>query len=261
MTIFVFLFLACSSMHDVGKLLEYDSVRERTQNVQRLNSIAKHESLMDNSSARIMAIKNIGILQPTDQNTLSTLQYLSTHSHPEIRRMSIWSLGEVGRVLEWDEETQNIMVTLQKELLSAPSIKDAQYILESMIKIYCRHVHTVQEDVALVKLLQEYQTKTTNPPDVLYFFEQEIQSLPVLLQILSEKVNDSAQEIYTANMEIFRYLQKNSTTLNHPQYKELVNQTLRAELEQLNSNEIPIQMLGLWILGSTAVALWTPFQQ
>ena len=242
----------CSSTHNVGRLIEYDSAKERSQNVQRLQTVAAQESLFDTSSTRVLAIKNIGLLQPTDTDTINTLLNLSGHAHPDIRRMSIWSLGEIGRVLDWDDESQKIASTLQNKLLKAPSNVDAQYILESMIKLYCQHAHTLNEDVALVKLLQQYHSKSSTPPNILYFFEQEIQSLPVLLQILSEKVDGSAEETYTANMEVFRYLQKNTSILSRPQYKSLVIETLNAEISQLSSNEIVLQMLALWILGSSA---------
>ena len=252
MTLWGLLFIGCMGTHRVGMMMDYNSASEKERNVGRLLNIAERESLSDNIHNRTLALQQIGYLQSTHPDHVYALQNLVNHSHSEIRRNSIWALGEVGRVLDWDDTSQHSMSVLSNALLNSRTTLDAHFVLEAMIKTYTPHVHDLKEDIELVRVLQQYHANTPTPPEVFFLLTKSVQSLPVLLQLLSETQERDSNEVYTINLDILRYLESNKKTLSQPQYRDLVQQTLQQELRTAQQSSQAVQLLSLWILTSAA---------
>lgn len=246
------LLIGCMGTHRVGSMMDYHSAAEKERNVTRLLNIANREALADNIHNRTLALQQIGYLQSTHPDHVYALQELVDHPHPEIRRNSTWALGEVGRVLDWDEQAQRSMTILSKALLNSRTTLDAHLVLEAMIKTYTPHVHELEEDIGLVRTLQQYHALTPTPPEIFFLLTKSVQSLPVLLQLLSDAQALDANEVYTINLDILRYLESNKKTLSQPQYRNLIQQTLQQELHTLQKSSQTVQLLSLWILTTAA---------
>jgi hypothetical protein len=154
--------------------------------------------------------------------------------------------------LAWNTQSQSVLHTLTNGLLSARSNLDAQYVLDAIIKLYTPHVHSTSEDLSLLRILQQYHAKTETPPTNFYLLEREIQSLPVLLELLGEHLTDSLDTLYTSNLALIRYLERNRSVLSTPQYREQIQMVLRKELELMTIKERSIQLLSLWTLATAA---------
>lgn len=252
MTLWGLLLIGCMGTHRVGTMMDYRSAAEKERNVTRLLNVATRETLGDNIHNRTLALQQIGYLQSSHPDHVYELQELIDHPHAEIRRNSTWALGEIGRVLDWDEMSQRSMNALSKALLNSRTTLDAHFVLEAMVKTYTPHVHELKEDIELVRILQQYHANTPTPPDIFFLLTKSVQSLPVLLQLLSETQGRNSNEVYTINLDILRYLESNKKTLSQPQYRSLVQQTLQQELDTLKQSNQTIQLLSLWILTSAA---------
>ena len=249
------LFLACTSIHHVGTLLEYSSIEERDRNAHRAITIALNDTWSDSTTARALAIQNLGLLRNDSDEVITGLRQLAKHPHPDLRRQALWALGEIGRELKWDDSTKPIVTTLTESLLTARSNTDAHYALDALLKVYCRHVHTMDEDLALLRSLQQYLSQTAEPPSSFYVLEREIQSLPVLMALIRERLHASSIDVdalYTGNLALIRYLNRNRGALSDPQYRSLIKETLTQELEMVSVDIHSLQLLSLWSLATSA---------
>ena len=249
------LFLSCASIHNVGTLLDYNSIEERERNAQRAIGIALHETWSDSTSARTLAIQNLGLLRDDSEEVITGLLQLTEHPRPDLRRQALWALGEIGRELEWEDSAKDIVTTLRESLLTARSNIDAHYALDALLKVYCRHVHSIEEDLVLLRSLQQYLSQIEEPPSSFYILEREIQSLPVLMALIRERLHSSSIDVdalYTSNLALIRYLNRNRGALSDPQYRSLIKEVLTQELEMVSLDVQSLQLLSLWSLATSA---------
>ena len=251
-TMITWLFIGCMSVHKIGTLSDYDSSSAEIRNANRLINVAVNDTWADTATARTLALQNIGLMRTPTPEVLSGLSQLTRHPHPEIRRQAIWALGEVSRDITWDETAQTTLSTLTKSLLRARTQLDAEYILDAIIKLYTPHVHTIEEDLTLLRDLQTYHAQVSEAPSNFYLLEREIQSIPVLLQLMGEHLTGSIDELYTSDLALIRYIERNKGALSAPQYRKQIQEVLEKEFELLSIEHQSIQMLSLWMLASSA---------
>ncbi len=247
----------CVSIHQVGSLADYDSESERRRKARRAIEIALHEGWMDDTSHRALAIQNLGLMRESSPEVIAGLKELSFHPNPTLRRQAIWALGEIGRELPWDDEAKSLVRNLTKALLQSPSKLDAEYSIDALLKLYIAHVHSIDEDLALLRQLQDYLSGTTDPPANFYVLEQEIQSLPVLLTLMGEHLAGqntqyTPSDLYTSCLALHRYIEQNRGALNEAQYRSVIQDTLQKELDILSVDVKSIQLLTLWSLAQSA---------
>ena len=246
------LFIGCMSVHKVGTLADYDSSASQTRNADRLISVAVNDTLADTATARTLALQNIGLMRTSTPDVLTGLSQLVRHAHPEIRRQAIWALGEVSRDLPWDNDAQTTLSTLTNALLRSRTQLDAEYIIDALIKLYSPHVHSIEEDLSLLRDLQTYHAQVSEAPSNFYLLEREIQSIPVLLQLMGEHLTGSIDELYTSDLALIRYIERNRGALSAPQYRKQIQEVLAKEFELLSVEHQSIQMLSLWMLANSA---------
>ena len=259
LTWLLFGFWGCVSIHQVGALTDYDSESERLRKAHRAIEIALHDGYgwTDNTPHRALAIQNLGLMRESSPEVVEGLKTLSFHSNATVRRQAIWALGEIGRELSWNDEAKSLVKSLTKALQKAPSTLDAEYSIDALLKVYISHVHTIEEDLDLLRQLQDYLANTTDPPPNFYVLEQEIQSLPVLLALMGEHLAHqdtqySPSDLYTSCLALHRYFEQNRSALNDAQYRNVIQETLQKELDILSVNVRSIQLLTLWSLAQSA---------
>lgn len=249
------LIFACAGIHQVGTLLDYSSIEERERNAHRAITIALNETWGDSTTARTLAIQNLGLLRDDSDEVIEGLIQLAEHPRPDLRRQALWALGEIGRELEWEDSAKAIVTTLTESLLTARSSTDAHYALDALLKVYCRHVHSIEEDLVLLRSLQQYLSQTEEPPSSFYILEREIQSLPVLMALIRERLHTSSIDVdalYTGNLALIRYINRNRGALGDPQYRSLIKEALIQELEMVSVDVQSLQLLSLWSLATSA---------
>ena len=251
-TMIVWMFIGCMSVHKVGTLTDYGNSDTQSRNAATLIDIAVKESWTDTITARTLALQNIGLLRVHSPEVLSGLMQLIRHSHPEIRRQASWALGEVSRDMEWNEGAQTILSALTKALLRSRTQIDAEYTIDAIIKLYSPHVHSIEEDLSLLRDLQTYHAQSSEVPSNFYLLEREIQSIPVLLELMREHLTGSVDQLYTSDLALIRYVERNRGALSAPQYRQQIQEVLLKEFELLTIEHQSIQMLSLWMLANSA---------
>ena len=245
-------FVACMSIHKVGTLANYTSTAEQTRNANTLINVALNETWADTTAERTLALQNIGLMRSNSPEVLDGLMRLTQYHNPDIRRQATWALGEVSRGLEWNEATQECLNALTSALLRSKSQVDAEYTIDAIIKLYTPHVHSIEEDLALLRSLQAYHAQTSDAPSNFYLLEREIQSIPVLLQLMGEHLGGSIDKLYTSDLALIRYLERNRGALSASQYRKQIQDVLKKEMELLSVDNQSIQMLSLWMLANSA---------
>ena len=245
-------FVACMSIHKVGTLANYTSTAEQTRNANTLINVALNETWADTTAERTLALQNIGLMRSNSPEVLDGLMRLTQYHNPDIRRQATWALGEVSRGLEWKEATQECLNALTSALLRSKSQVDAEYTIDAIIKLYTPHVHSIEEDLALLRSLQAYHAQTSDAPSNFYLLEREIQSIPVLLQLMGEHLGGSIDKLYTSDLALIRYLERNRGALSASQYRKQIQDVLKKEMELLSVDNQSIQMLSLWMLANSA---------
>ena len=248
----IWFFVACMSVHKIGTLADFSSTAEQTRNANTLIDVALRETWSDSTTARTLALQNIGLMRSQSPEVIDGLMSLIQYHNPDIRRQATWALGEVSRDLEWNDATQGCLNALTAALLRSKSQMDAEYTLDAIIKLYTPHVHSVEEDLALLRKLQSYHAQTSEAPVNFYLLEREIQSIPVLLQLMGEQLNGSVDQLYTSDLALIRYLERNRGALSAPQYRRQIQEVLTKEFELLSVENQSIQMLSLWMLANSA---------
>ena len=246
------LFIGCMSVHKVGTLAEYESTADLTRNADRLISVAVNDTWADTATARSLALQNLGLMRVSTPDVLAGLDRLVSHPHPEIRRQAIWALGEISRDMTWNDKSQATLSTLTDALQRSRTQLDAEYILDAIIKLYSPHVHSIEEDLSLLRDLQTYHAQISKAPSNFYLLEREIQSIPVLLQLMGENLTGSIDELYTSDLALIRYIERNRGALSTPQYRKQIQEVLAKEFELLSIEHQSIQMLSLWMLANSA---------
>ncbi len=248
----VWMFIGCMSVHKVGTLTDYGSSSAQSRNAATLIDVAGKESWTDTITARTLALQNIGLLRVNSPEVLSGLMQLIHHSHPEIRRQALWALGEVSREMEWNDGTKSALSALTESLLRSRTQLDAEYALDAIIKLYSPHVHSIEEDLSLLRDLQTYHAQSSEVPSNFYLLEREIQSIPVLLELMREHLTGSIDQLYTSDLALIRYIERNRGALSAPQYRNQIQEVLNKEFELLTIEHQSIQMLSLWMLANSA---------
>lgn len=248
----VWLLIGCMSVHKVGTLSESASSGIQARNADTLMDIAMKESWTDTAAARSFALQNIGLLRVHSPEILEGLTQLTRHHHPEIRRQAIWALGEVSREMEWDSASQTTLSSLKEALLRSRIQIDAEYIIDAMLKLYTPHVHSIKEDLSLLRDLQTYHAQSSEVPSNFYLLEREIQSIPVLLELMGEHLTGSIDQLYTSDLALIRYIERNRGALSAPQYRAQIQEVLNKEFELISVEHQSIQMLSLWMLANSA---------
>lgn len=246
------LFLGCMSVHKVGALSDYSSSAAQVRNANTAIEVAMKESWTDTTSARVLALQNIGLLKVSSTEIVNGLMQLIRHQHPEIRRQAIWALGEVSREMDWGEQAQTVLSALTDALLRSRTLLDAEYTLDAILKLYSPHVHSIKEDLSVLRSLQTYHAQSSEVPSNFYLLEREIQSIPVLLELMGEHLTGSIDELYTSDLALIRYVERNRGALSSPQYRNQIQEVLNKEFELLTVEHQSIQMLSLWMLANSA---------
>lgn len=248
----VWVFIGCMSVHKVGKLTDYSTSAAQIRNASISIDVAVKESWTDTTSTRVLALQNIGLLKVSSPEVVDGLMQLIRHQHPEIRRQAIWALGEVSREMEWNERAQTVLSALTDALLRSRTQLDAEYMIDAILKLYSPHVHTIEEDLSLLRDLQTYHAQSNDVPSNFYLLEREIQSIPVLLELMGEHLSGSIDQLYTSDLALIRYIERNRGALSAPQYRNQVQEVLNKEFELLTVEHQSIQMLSLWMLANSA---------
>ena len=201
-----------------------------------LISVAVNDTWADTATARSLALQNLGLMRVSTPDVLAGLEHLVRHPHPEIRRQAIWALGEVSRDMIWDKDAQTILSTLTGALQRSRTQLDAEYIIDAIIKLYSPHVHNVEEDLSLLRKCKRTTHRSVKRLQF-YLLEREIQSIPVLLRVMGEHLTGSIDELYTSDLALIRYIERNRGALSaSPQYRKQIQEVLTKDLNSLVSN-------------------------
>lgn len=247
--------VSCVSIHRVGKWSDYNSAQERIDHAHS-SVTAVEKNWIYNDTAKVMAMRNVGILQVVDQTTIDgTIQIL--HNTPEgnaLYSQTIWSLGEMGRYADW-ENGKKIHEALLTELARQSYTQSAQYTLEAMGKTYCQHPHTVQENMEIVEALHQYLARSATPADMVFVLLAKVQTLDVLVELIHQESTQnpvSTSEIYIQTLELTRYYLHNRQALQHPSNKVDLSTILQTSMEIVHTDIKSAQLLALWCLAEIA---------
>ena len=246
--------LGCVSFHDIGRLKDFSSQKERVAHAQQAAKLSSRPYHFRESQKQAFAIQVVGQLRVTEPDIISALLDRTNSSSSAVRKQTYWSLGELGRELDWNEDSQAIHAILLQKLFQNPSDIESQLIIEAIIKNYVQHSHTTDEDVHTLKEIHSFLAKTPNPPSPIFVLKQQLQTLPVLVAVLKEQVNDHNElDIYTSSLELMRFLYTNQTQIYnaHNKYKNSLSEAFSLTTKILEEPS-PSQSMILWFLSVVA---------
>ena len=147
--------LACISSHHILSLADGSSAEQKNKNAQELvqiieNTEATRHYYFVAETAGKLKVPNVEL-----EKTLSEM-LLSRKSRPEVRAKAAWALGEIGRTE--GRVYKDLLTSLSSE--NNPMV--LQSILEATAKVYLSRSHTTQEDLTLVRRLDELHARTSN---------------------------------------------------------------------------------------------------
>ena len=253
----IWMFFGCLSIHHIGQLVDYNSAEEKIANAHKAVSLAGKQSGKKQSAAQALAMQTVGRLRIADDITIDgTLQILDqTSDHSVLHKQAIWSLGELGRGLPWNEQSQRIHNALLEHLERSSSTTQAHYLLEAIGKVYCQHTHTIAEDITTAKALNAYEAKHNDVPSLLYIVLDRITSLPVLIALLKEahEEDNTVPELYSSILEAIRFIQNNRAQLiNTPEYQKSLAELFSSTMALLDTESQALYLMTIWMLSEVA---------
>ena len=69
---------------------------------------------------------------------------------------------------------------------------------------------------------------------------------------MGEHLTGSIDELYTSDLALIRYVERNRGALSAPQYRSQIQEVLNKEFELLTVEHQSVQMLSLWMLANSA---------
>lgn len=247
--------VSCVSIHRVGTWSDYNTAQERTNHAYASIHAVENNRIY-NDTAKVMAMRNVGILQVVDDTTMNGMIQI-LHNTPEgsaLYNQTIWSLGEMGRYATWDDG-QKIHHTLLKELHKQSSAQSSLYTLEAVIKTYCQHTHSLQENIEVVEAIHQYLAHTATPSNMAFVILAKVQTIDVLVELIhqeSRKTTTNTSELYIETLELTRYYLTNRQILQHPSHKVDISSILQTSIEIVNTDIKSAQLLALWCIAAVA---------
>jgi hypothetical protein len=253
----ILILFGCLSMHKISTLTDYSTQKEREKNAHRAIKIVRAEAVR-NDTKKVVAMQVVGRLQVASPSIIDETLYTLNHTSKTspLHYQAIWTLGELGRQLPWNEDSQKIHQQLLQQLTRSKSTTEAQYLLEAIAKVYCQHSHTIEEDVQTTKRLNTYESNTEKVPDILFVLLEKIHSLPVLIALLQEQINSnsSVEESYVAVLELMTFIHENKSQLihNHSFYQAEIKEAFDTATQMLDHNNEALTLMTVWMFGEVA---------
>ena len=166
----MFLFLlGCVNFHDIGKLKDFSSQNERVNHAHQAAKWSSKSFGIQEAQKQIISVQVVGQLRVAEPEIISQMLDTARYSSfTSVRKQTYWTLGELGKELDWNKDSQAIHALLLQKLLQNPSDIEAQLIIEAMIKNYVEHAHSIEEDVHTLKQIHSFLSQTPNAPTPLF---------------------------------------------------------------------------------------------
>jgi len=254
----IFFLFGCFTLHQVSKLSDYSSDIEMEKNARKAIQLATKETTLNKTAHQAIAMQVVGRLRVANSTTIDgSLAILKkSDKHSALQYQTIWALGELGRELDWNEDSQKIHHQLLIHLKNSKNPTEAHYLLEAIGKIYCHHSHTLAEDIKTTKVLQSYEANNQEVPGVLLILLEKIQSLPVLISLLNEQMESQGTlpETYGAILELMRFIHENQSQLinNHAHYQQQIEDAFSSSTALLSLESKAVTLMIVWMFSEVA---------
>ena len=210
---FLRLFFGCISSHRILTLADAKTVEEQEKNVQELVSIL--ENTKKEHHIFFVAETAGKLKHPNKDLEQSLAKVLLDRSYSvELRAESAWALGEMGR------SSDRVYPFLLESLQTERSQIVIQHVLEAISKVYLRRTHTTEEDLALVRVLDQLKERTKHKSGVFDFIHQRVESFEVLSILLLESIEEekhihSQEEHYRILLNFLWFCSEHPALITH----------------------------------------------
>lgn len=250
----IFLLLGCVHFHSIGKLKDFSSQEERVAHATQAARWSSKSFLINKAQKQAFSAQVVGQLRVASSAIVSQMIETAQSPSSSVRKQAYWTLGELGRELDWNEDSQAIHEFLLQQLRKQASDIESHIIIEAIIKNYVQHSHSIEEDVHTLKQLHSFLSAHPNPPSPIFVLKQQLQTLPVLIEVLREHHQEGHDlEVYTSSLELMRFLYSNQTQLYnaHLQYKQPLSEAFSLTVSILKQPSSSQSMI-LWFLSNVA---------
>lgn len=243
-----FFLMACISSHHILSLADGASAEQKQKHTQELVQILGNT---DVSEHRYFVAETAGKLKmPNKALEEELVLMLNTRSNrPEIRAQAAWALGEIGR------SEFRVYEPLLSSLSSESNAIVIQVVLESIAKVYLSRSHNTEEDLKLVRSLDEMHARTGFQTPFLTYLHRSVESMEVLSILLFEAIEqkkhiEKPDEYYRIVLNFLWFCAEHQAPLMNrfAEHKERFSEVFSQILQDTQEQKPSTIFLSLWFL-------------
>ncbi|MAA79755.1 MAG: hypothetical protein CL916_10890 [Deltaproteobacteria bacterium] len=239
---------SCISSHHILTLADGGSAEQKQKNAQELVQIIENTESVRHyyfvaETAGKLKVPN------TDLEEKLSFMLLSRSNRPEIRAKAAWALGEIGRT------EGRVYKTLLSSLSSESNPMVLQSILEAIAKVYLSRSHNTQEDLTLVRRLDELHSRTGYQSPFFTYLHRSVESMEVLSILLLEAIEqkkhiENPDEYYRIVLNFLWFCTEHQIPLvnRFSENKETLSQVFSKILQDAKKQDPSVIFLSLWFL-------------
>lgn len=240
--------LSCISSHHILSLADGGSGEQKKKNAQELvqiieNTEATHHYYFAAETAGKLRVPNKAL----EEKLISMLK--SPSHRPEVRAKAAWALGEIGRT------EGRVYKSLLDALSSESNPVVLQPILEAIAKVYLSRSHSTEEDLTLVRRLDELHARTGYQSPFFTYLHRSVESMEVLSILLLEAIEqkkhiDKPEEYYRIVLNFLWFCTEHQAPLlnRFSENKETLSTVFSQIFQDAREQDPSVVFLSLWFL-------------
>ena len=243
-----FWFFSCISSHHILTLADGGNGEQKKKNAQELVQIIENT---ESTHHYYFAAETAGKLKVPNIELEEKLVYLLTSrsKRPEVRAKAAWALGEIGRT------EGRVYKALLNSLSSESNPMVLQSILEAIAKVYLSRSHNTEEDLTLVRRLDELHSRTGYQSPFFTYLHRSVESMEVLSILLLEAIEqkkhiEKPDEYYRIVLNFLWFCTEHQVPLinRFSENKETLSKVFSQIFQDVQEQDPSVVFLSLWFL-------------
>lgn len=241
-------FFSCISSHHILTLADGTSAEQQQKNTQELVQILENT---DVPKHLYFVAETAGKLKTPNKELEKHLFEMldSRNNRPVIRAQAAWALGEIGRT------EFRVYQYLLSSLSTESHATVIQSVLEAIAKVYLSRSHSTEEDLQLVRSLDEMHARTGCETPFFTYLHRSVESMDVLSILLLEAIEqkkhiEKPDEYYRIVLNFLWFCAEHQAPLMNRfgEHKEQFSRVFAEILKDTDAQEPSTIFLSLWFL-------------